>query len=375
MQPKVLIVQTFYPEFLKDIYASEPGLFRDDCDAQYRRLFDSAFGTGDAYSHGLRLLGCEATEIICNADAAQAKWAEERGLTLHGNIHDQRRQIVAAQIEAFRPDVVYVFEWYPLGDEFLEDLRSRVGLVVGEVASPLPSNRTYGGYDLMISSWPPFVEHFRKRDIASHYIRLGFDRRIIDRLERETSRYPVTFVGGFAPSHPDRIAWLEALLEEVEVDIFCYGLEHTRPDSLIRRHYRGQVWGWEMYRMLRQSRITLNRHARLDVGGAVNTDWCNNMRMYEATGAGTCLLTEWRPHLGELFEPEREVVSYRNDRECIEKIQHYLSHEDERTAIAQAGQRRTLRDHLLTDRMQELLGIFQHHMRTGRLVSLAGRRG
>ncbi|MDO8632126.1 MAG: hypothetical protein Q7R41_16705, partial [Phycisphaerales bacterium] len=137
MQPKVLIIQTFYPEFLADIYSAEPGLAALDFNAQCGRLFDSAFGTSDAYSHGLRRLGCEATEVICNADAAQSKWAEEQGLTLRGNIHEQRRQIVAAQIDAFRPDVVYVFEWCPLGDRFLAQLRSRVRLVVGEIASPL----------------------------------------------------------------------------------------------------------------------------------------------------------------------------------------------------------------------------------------------
>jgi hypothetical protein len=82
MQPKVLIVQTFYPEFLKDIYAAEAGLAELDFEAQCTRLFGSAFGTGDAYSHGLRALGCEAAEVICNADAAQAKWAEENGLRL-----------------------------------------------------------------------------------------------------------------------------------------------------------------------------------------------------------------------------------------------------------------------------------------------------
>jgi spore maturation protein CgeB len=117
-----------------------------------------------------------------------------------------------------------------------------------------------------------------------------------------------------------------------------------------------------MYRTLRQSRITLNRHARLEVGGTVNRDWCNNMRMYEATGVGTCLLTEWRPRLHELFEPEREIVTYRDDRKCVEKIRYYLAHEEERAAIARAGQERTLREHLYTDRMRELLDIFRRNL-------------
>jgi len=358
-QPKVLIVQTFYPEFLKDIYGNDPGLAEHDFDAQCARLFGSAFGTGDAYSHGLRALGCEATEVICNADEAQKQWATEHGLALQGNIHDQRRQIIAAQIDDFRPDVVYVFEWCPLGDQFVAEMGPRGPLMVGEIASPLAPDRTFRGYDLMISSWPPIVGHFRREGIAAEFLRLGFDRRILDRLERQPPRHDVTFVGGFAPSHPDRIPWLEEMLGEIEVDVFCYGLEQTRPDSTIRRHFRGQVWGRSMYETLQQSRITLNRHARLDVGGSVNTDWCNNMRLYEATGVGTCLVTEWRPHLHELFEPDREVVTYRDTSECVEKIRYYLGHEAERAAVARAGQQRTLREHLYADRMGELLDIFR----------------
>ncbi len=367
MQPKILMIQTFYTEFLKDIYSTEPGLADCEFETQHRRLFDSAFSTSDAYSYELKRRGCDANEVICNADAAQAAWAESRGLSLSDNIHDRRRQIVAAQVDEFRPDVVYVFEWSPLGDDFLAALKKKVRLVVGEVASPLHEGRTYRGYDLMISSWPPFVDHFRRNGLNSDYVRLGFDRRILDRLAATAPCHNVTFVGGFAPSHPDRAEWLEALLAEIDdIDIFCYGLETTRPDSPIRRRFRGQAWGMEMYRTLHQSRITLNRHARLAVDGVVNTDHCNNMRMYEATGVGTLLVTEWRPRLHDLFEPDREVVTYRNDRECVEKIRHYLGHEADRTAVARAGHRRTLREHLYSHRMNELLCIFRRYLNRGR---------
>ncbi len=362
MQPSVLVIQTFYPEFLKDIYSAEPGLADQDFESQCARLFSSAFSTSDAYSQGLAALGCRTWEIICNADAAQRRWASDRGLSPTGNIHDQRRAVVAAQIEEFRPDVVYVFEWCPLGDPFLAEMRDRVGLVVGEIASPLPKDRTFRGFDLMISSWPPIVDSFREEGIDAEHVRLGFDRRVLDRLPPRETRYDVTFVGGFAESHPDRIAWLEQLLGDVDIDVFCYGIERTREDSPIRKHFRGQAWGLEMYRALQQSKITLNRHARIDVRGTVQSDWCNNMRMYEATGVGTCLLTEWRPHLADLFEPDREVATYRDTAECAAKIRYYLDHPEERESIARAGQRRTLRDHLYTDRMAELLGHFERRL-------------
>ena len=240
-QPKILFIQTFYPEFLNGLYADDAPLRDLPFDEQRQRVLATAFGAGDAYSNGLRALECEATDVICNADLLQGRWAEEHGLRLSGNIHDRRRQVVAAQIADYRPEVLYVFEWSPLGDAFLAEMRSKVRLLVGQIASPLPANRTFAAYDLMISSWRPLVEYFRTQGIAAESLRLGFDARVLDRLEPQTPKYEVTFVGGFAPSHTDRIKWLERILAEVRVEVFGYGIKNTPAESPIRQHYRGEV--------------------------------------------------------------------------------------------------------------------------------------
>ncbi len=362
MSLRILLVQTFYPEFLQTLYAAEPDLSRQAFAGQQGRVFETFFGVGDAYSHHLRALGWEAAEVICNADVLQERWALEHDLALVGNVHDRRRQIVAAQVAAYRPDVLYVFEWSPLGDGFLADMRGRVGLLVGQIASPLPVNRTFAAYHLMVSSWPPIVDHFRAQGQGGEYLRLGFDERVLNWLEARWPREGVTFVGGFAPSHPDRAAWLEHVLRTHDVDVYGYGVAQTATDSPIRARHRGEVWGRRMYEVLAQSRITLNRHARIDVRGRVSTAYANNMRLYEATGVGTCLVTEHRPHLRELFEAGVEVVAYEDEADCIEKVRYYLEHDDERAAVARAGQRRTLRDHTYAQRMSELDGILRRHL-------------
>ena len=40
--------------------------------------------------------------------------------------------------------------------------------------------------------------------------------------------------------------------------------------------------------------------------------YANNMRLYEATGVGALLVTDWKENLGEMFEPGKEVVAYRS---------------------------------------------------------------
>ena len=48
MQPRFLFVRTYYPEFLRTLYADRPGLSSLDYDRQLQTLFDTGFGVGDA---------------------------------------------------------------------------------------------------------------------------------------------------------------------------------------------------------------------------------------------------------------------------------------------------------------------------------------
>jgi spore maturation protein CgeB len=45
--------------------------------------------------------------------------------------------------------------------------------------------------------------------------------------------------------------------------------------------------------------------------------------------------------------------------DLVEKIRYYLAHEEERSAIAHAGQERTLKDHTYLQRMKELEQIIE----------------
>jgi spore maturation protein CgeB len=86
------------------------------------------------------------------------------------------------------------------------------------------------------------------------------------------------------------------------------------------------------------------------------------MRLYETTGVGTLLLTDWKDNLHEMFEPDAEVVTYRTPEECVERINYFLKHEAERARIAKAGHTRTLRDHTYRGRMAELVALVERYL-------------
>jgi len=118
----------------------------------------------------------------------------------------------------------------------------------------------------------------------------------------------------------------------------------------------GQSWGADMYRILHDSRVTLNHH--IDIAGP----YANNLRLFEATGMGTMPITDWKINLHEMFEPGIEVVAYRTPQECVRLARYYSEHEDEREAIARAGQQRTLREHTYHHRMRELVEIVGRYL-------------
>ena len=78
------------------------------------------------------------------------------------------------------------------------------------------------------------------------------------------------------------------------------------------------------------------------------------MRLFEVTGVGTCLLTDWKKNIGELFEPDKEIVTYSSLEECSEKVKWLRNNPKACKEIAEAGQARCLRDHTFAQRVLEL---------------------
>ncbi len=374
---RIAIINSDYTDFLRWLYDSTPGLAAEPYAGQMGARNASLFGVADFYSHNLRALGHEACELHMNNEPMQRAWAREHGLALQPEgatrlgvrlrggfvpwvspVADTRwmYDVLRAQIESFRPDVVLNQIMDGFSGTFLRSLKPAVRLVVGQVASPLSDREDLGAYDLIISSLPNFVTRFRTRGIASELNRFAFDPRVLDALSPQRAAVDLSFVGSVSGHHGARGELLEFLANTIGIDIWGKGAERLPAGSVLRNRHHGPVWGRAMYEVLAGSRITLNHH--IGIAGP----FANNMRLFEATGAGTLLMTDWKENLHEMFEPGREVVAYRSPGECAELIGYYLKHEEERAAIAHAGQQRTLRDHNYARRMAELARILERHL-------------
>lgn len=373
MALKILLVDTYYPAFLETFRKNHPEFAQNDYESALDSLMAKCFGTADFYSKNLRLLGHDAVDVIANDRLLQEKWAAANGVAPAapaargklGKIPYARRfvkepewvmPLLAQRIEAERPDILYFQNLSLCEPRLIDAVRPFVKLVVGQIACPSPPERYLRGCDLILTSFPHFVDRFRSMGISSEYFRIGFESSLLDRLARLPSTYGATFVGGIADVHAKGTAVLERVAGEIELDVWGYGLESLPADSSLRKRFHGEAWGLEMYNVFYNSEIVVNRHS------SAAENFANNMRLYEATGVGSFLITDEKDNLGELFETGKEIETYSDAGELIDKIRYYLTHEEERCAIARAGQERTLRDHTYRQRMKELEQIIERYL-------------
>jgi glycosyltransferase involved in cell wall biosynthesis len=368
---RFLILDTYYEQFLESVYKTDKDLKLRPYAEQWRSIMDRCFGTADFYSSNLKELGFEAAEIIPNCVPLQEQWAKENGIDptgAKGSFHLRKGfipsrlsrptkewfyRILKAQVAAFKPDILYIQDMNWTDPVFLREVRPQVRWIIGQIACPIPPGMDYRGYDLVLTALPYYVDYFRDRGLTSEHMKLAFGKEVLTKLRASAPQYRAVFVGGLSSVHQQRIGLLERLAAAKLLDFWGYGVEALSPDSPLRSCYRGKAWALDMYRILQESKITVNCHTD------IAREYAVNIRLYEATGVGTMLLTDYKDNLGELFEVGREVVAYDSPRECMELIGYYLDHEEEREAIAMAGQERTLREHTFMQRMRELLDIVE----------------
>jgi hypothetical protein len=350
---RVAIVDPYYDAFLEAAYAQEPGLAQEPYADQRARLLERFFGTADFYSHALRALGHEAEDLIANCVPLQRRWAQEAGLRSRW----WRRavspaDILDAQVDALDADVVYVHTMGAVGRDRLDRWRAAGRLVVGQIASPPPSDDLTRGYDLIITSFPHFVARFEALGVETIYQPLAFEPRVLERIGTVDKRWDTVFVGGIDPRvHRGGTRMLEAIADAVDLQVWGYGADRLPEESPLRRRWRGEAWGLDMYRALAEGRIVINRHIDVAEGHA------NNMRLFEATGVGAVVLTEAAPNLGDLFTAGQEVVTYDDPADIPGIVAGLLADPARLEAIARAGQARTLREHTWPLRMASLAQI------------------
>lgn len=123
--------------------------------------------------------------------------------------------------------------------------------------------------------------------------------------------------------------------------------------SPARKAWGGRmVWNQTFAKACDCATIFLTLPRRPEVSGGLSN------RAFWVTGVGAFTLMQHKEGMEEFFEPGKEVAVFHDHDEMVEMARYYLAHEDERKAIARAGQERTLREytnqHLLDGFLKDL---------------------
>jgi len=388
---RILVLNADYPRFLAWFYRRQAGLQSTSYATQMAARNASLFGVADFYSRNFAALGHPAAEIHVNNPWLQTAWAREHGMKVEApeppgatgrrappawlqrlvtplkpilrplarkvglspKLDPQAETILLAQIEEFRPDLVLNQDVFHVDTKLARRIRG-VGnpILVGQVGLVPSRGEDWSVYDLMISQLASIVLAFRALGVRSEVCHLAFEPAILDALPAiPAADIDVSFVGTVSADHQQRIALLMAVAERYNLNLWGNLPQALPASSPLHRCFQGEVWGADMYQVLRRSRITLNSH--IDLAGRE----AGNMRLFEATGAGTFLLTDHKDNLDTLFELNREVVAWRSIDDCLRAIDHYLRDDRTRAAIARAGQAKTLAQHTYRHRSAEILGF------------------
>ena len=65
-----------------------------------------------------------------------------------------------------------------------------------------------------------------------------------------------------------------------------------------------------------------------------------------------------KDNIKDYFVPDVELVTYKNLKECTDKIEMLLKDDELRNRISRAGQKRTLQDHTMRSRTENWLTTY-----------------
>jgi len=381
---------------------------------EQKAIWDSRYYVyADSFSYWMRKLGNEAMDIVVDCVSLQSSWARENDINTL--LDDWKIDTVLAQIGKFKPDVVYLQDVHVLPSSIRKSLKSIfpfIKLVVIFRGYPGGSLRYFADFcdaDMLLVSAPQLVTKFEQLGKEAHLVYHSFDHRINRFLNTvlDKDKVQLSFVGslGYGTSeHAERANLINILSAQSELTIYsddpwqnssinskvqnAFGrlisfavqdyrvrklgrnilaYKHLFPISIKSKlkkiimagrltHKNLQigtkifpgVHGLNMYQALANSKISFNAHSNAAKGAV------ENMRMFQATGVGSCLLTDWGRNISELFEPDREVICYKTPEELIDKLRQLESNDNLRAEIAKNGQLRVLRDHTTEKRVAQI---------------------
>ena len=360
---KIFHATLLYPSFIEKVYSKHPHLSSASYKTQLNTILYEGTGWLSTWSYYLNKVDdFELETCITNAKSAQLVWAQENKVKV--NDTNWKEKVLVSQIQEYSPDILFAHDVWAF-KSLLKQLKTivpSIKLVFGWDGVLLHDLNLYKDYDLILSPVKETVKYYSENKKYSYEFIFGFQPTILKRLIIREPKYDCTFVGQIDTSgqHSERFKTLSELSKSVKIDLWTPSLGfddwkryyYHQCKRLFKRNFNevstvhwlrkmnhGEVYGLDMFQIIADSKIVLNKH--INQSG----NYAANIRLFEVTGAGSCIVTDYKDNLSDYFDVHNEIVTYRTNDELVSKVKYLLSHEEERNKIAKAGQRKTLSNH------------------------------
>lgn len=154
-----------------------------------------------------------------------------------------------------------------------------------------------------------------------------------------------TTVLGFKIAEIERRRALIELSKYYKVNVYS----NSDVSDLLRIQYCGSVDYWsEMPKVFRMSKINLNFTIPNIKSGIP-------LRIWDVLGSKGFLLTNYQAEIPYYFKEGEDLVCFDGVEDLREKVGYYLTHEEERLAIAEHGYRKVREGHTYIERIRTIL--------------------
>lgn len=292
---------------------------------KWNSISTDGFGNGSEVVKQLKVQGFEAQRLVFNDlyDGENPRIPNKHGdaLVRLGTIggaylsHSNLSQLLMNAIRQLAPDCLYVMNPNFASLAVLDAARKMGCLVVGQISSYLPPDKYMKRYDLVISALQSVVSKVEKLGVEGFLVPLWFNPEFKHLAKSWSEREnEVIFTGSLGRHHKHSFELIAACKEVApDIKIFANASRREVKKWGLEENIRPPVFGREMFKVLGNSKIVVNRHASLAKNMAVN------LRVFEATGMGAILFTERAKNISDLF-PTGGVVEYGSIEEAKYKL-------------------------------------------------------
>jgi hypothetical protein len=366
---RVFKASSYDHKLLTALFAQKESPLREDYASSLHGLMHNIFVGTDFWSRAVSEgSGLELMEVVLNCKPLQEQWSSENGLVVEGA--DWMLRILCEQVQRFDPEVLIFHDQEYLDADFQAEVlrHCRPRLVVAWDGIARCDAARFANCHLVLTNFPFVRDFYRSAGLRAEVLPYSFHADIAERVGTLERIYPLTFAGSLvvrSDLHVRRLRLVGELAKRFPLTVRATGsilqwkwTERTQRRRLRHFHWSeamdvhrlgranlGAVHGLPMYRFFGESLVTFNVH----IDNARNV--ASNMRLFEASGMGACLLTDGADGMEEYFEPDKEIVLYGSRSEAVEKARWLLDNPEKARAIGDAGFQRTMRDHTFEKRI------------------------